>query len=88
LVVEGLELTTPADPYLTLTALATYCSHSVRWLRDRVRDDEHALPHFKPPGGRILVRRSEFDAWIAAYRQHPNGEVGAIVSDVLRRLSA
>jgi hypothetical protein len=88
LVVEGLQLTTPADPYFTLHALATYCSHSVRWLRDRLRDPEHPLPYFQPPGGRILVRRSEFDAWIAVYRHRPDVEVSAIVADVLGRLSA
>jgi len=37
-------------------------------------------------GGKILVRRSEFDAWIAAYSQRGRADVDAIVTDVLKGL--
>jgi hypothetical protein len=86
-VVEAVALASPADPYLSLSALAEYSSCSVRWLRDRLTDPHHSLPCFRLPGGKILVRRGEFDAWIAAYHQRGRADVGAIVSDVLAGLS-
>jgi hypothetical protein len=81
-VVDWVALDAPADPYLTLRALSQYSGCSVRWLRDRLSDAEHPLPCYRLPGytitkgerkdkemsGKILVRRSEFDAWIARFR--------------------
>jgi len=83
--IEGMDLVTPLDPYLSLRALATYSGLSVRTLRSHLEDVGHPLPCYRV-GGKILVRRSEFDAWIARYRQigHPN--VDRIVSEVLKRL--
>lgn len=83
LVVEGLEVTTPLDPYLSLRALAEYAGCSVRWLRDRLTDPNHCLPCYRLPSGKILVRRSDFDAWMARYRQLGNPEVDRIVADVI-----
>ncbi len=87
LVVEGLAVTTPLDPYLGLRALAAYAGCSVRWLRDQLRDPYHPLPCYRLPGGKILVRRSEFDAWMASYRRIGNLEVERVVADVLRGLT-
>ena len=67
-VVEEIALASATDPYLGLRALSTYSGCSVRWLRDRLTDVAHPLPCFRLPGGKILVRRSDFDGWIAAYR--------------------
>src|SRR5262245_17600082 len=61
-VVEGVAVTSPHDPYLSLRAMAGYCSVSVRWLRDRLTDPHHPLPCYRLPGSKILVRRSEADA--------------------------
>jgi hypothetical protein len=85
-VVEGISLSTPADPYLTLKALADYSSCSVRWLRDRLGDPMAPLPHYRLPGGKILVRRSEADAWLARYRQIGHPDLEAVVADVLASL--
>jgi hypothetical protein len=73
------------DPYLSLKALSGYSSMSIRKLRDYLEDAANPLPSYRP-GGKILVRRSEFDAWIAAYRQHGRRDVGQIVNDVLTSL--
>ena len=55
--------------YLPLADLAIYGGVSVRWLRERLTDPAHPLPHYRlGDGGKILVRRSEFDSWIATYR--------------------
>ena len=85
-VVESLELTTALDPYLSLRALAAYSGCSVRWLRDRLTDPYHPLPCFRLPGGKVLVRCSEFDGWLARYRRVGPTEVDRIVADVLAGL--
>ncbi len=85
-VVEGLEVTTPLDPYLGLRALATYSGCSVRWLRDRLTDPHRPLPCYRLPSGKILIRRSDFDAWIAGYRRVGDPDVDRIVNDALGRL--
>jgi len=78
-------VSTQLDPFLDLRALAAYSSLSVRKLRDLLEDSTHPIPNYRPCG-KILVRRSEFDTWIAAYRQHGRRDVDAIVNDVLRDL--
>jgi len=86
LVVEQLEVASTLDLYLTLRSLAAYSGCSVRWLRDRLIDSEHPLPCFRLPGGKVLVRRGQFDTWISAYQRRGDAEVDGIVSDVLRSL--
>ena len=58
-----------ADPFLSLRALAGYSSLSVRTLRHFIDElpPEQALPCYRLPG-KLLVRRSEFDAWLEQYR--------------------
>jgi len=82
-VTKEITLASPADPYLTLRALATYSACSVRWLRDRLADPHHPLPCYRLPGGKILVRRSEWDAWLASYRRLGDPHVERLVADVL-----
>lgn len=50
--------------YFDLKALAAYSSCSVRWLRDRLVDRLHPLPHYRIEG-KILVKRKEFDHWLS-----------------------
>jgi excisionase family DNA binding protein len=76
----------PLDPFLSLKALAAYSGLSVRKLRDCLDDPRHPLPHYRV-GGKILVRRSEFDAWIAAYRQVEDAAVDRIVAAVMAELN-
>lgn len=82
---ERVVISTPLDPFLSLKSLASYSGLGVRKLRAHVADPVHPLPHYRI-GGKIVVRRSEFDTWIAAYRQMGRADVGQIVSDVLRSL--
>ncbi len=86
LVVREIALSSPADPYHSLSALATYSGCSVRWLRDRLTDAHRPLPCYRLPGGKILVRRSEFDHWLARYRQVGDPQVRQIVDEVLQSL--
>lgn len=53
-----------APGYFDLKALAAYSSCSVRWLRDRLVDRLHPLPHYRIEG-KILVKREEFDRWLS-----------------------
>jgi hypothetical protein len=83
--VEQIIVSVPLDPYLSLKALATYSGLSVRKLRNCLRHPSHPLPHYRVDG-KILIRRSEFDVWIAAYRRVGDTEVDQIVDDVLAKL--
>jgi excisionase family DNA binding protein len=67
LMAEQVIIRTDLDPYLSLKALAGYSGLSVRKLRAYLKDSLRPLSHYRV-GGKILVRRSEFDAWIATYR--------------------
>jgi hypothetical protein len=84
-VVKEMVLTSPADPYLTIKSLAAYSGCSVRWLQDQLRDPFHPLPYYRK-AGKVLVRRSEFDAWIARYRQSGKADVDRNVNDALAGL--
>jgi hypothetical protein len=67
-IVERVVVSTSLDPLMSLKALATYSSIAPRTLRQYLElAPEDALPCFRLPG-KILVRRSEFDAWIEQYR--------------------
>ena len=55
-----------SDAYLPLKALALYSGLSVRTLRAHLADAVRPLPHFRV-GGKILVRRSEFDEWVVQF---------------------
>ena len=75
----------PLDPFLSLRALATYSNLSVRKLRNCLDDAAHPLPCYRVDG-KIVVRRSEFDAWIARYHQVGRADVARIVSEVVSAL--
>jgi excisionase family DNA binding protein len=78
--VDTVALATTWDPLLSVRALAAYSSLSERLLRSFLRDPEHPLPHYRI-GGRVLVRRSEFDAWLTVY--HQTSPVDEIVARIL-----
>jgi hypothetical protein len=82
---ERIVVSTTLDPYLPLKALATYSGMCVRTLRDCLVDPFRPLPHYRY-GGKILVRRSEFDTWISAYRRVGSPDVEGIVDDVFAGL--
>ena len=70
------------DPYLSLKALSEYSGLSIRTLRGYLTDPAHPLPCYRVCG-RVLVRRSEFDQWIARYRQCGRPEIDTLVSEVI-----
>lgn len=72
--------------YFDLKTIAVYSSCSVRWLRARLVDRTHPLPHHRVEG-KLLVKKDDFDQWIEIYRvcQKPQ-ELNRIVDDVLSDL--
>jgi Helix-turn-helix domain len=85
--VDEVIVSTPLDPLLSLKALAAYTSLSVRTLRDALRDPTHPLPCYRI-GGKIVVRRSHFDAW--AERFHTRAapvDVASVAADALQALA-
>jgi hypothetical protein len=84
---ERVVLSTELDPYLSLRALAGYSGLSVRKLRDLLAEPGHPLPCYRI-GGKIVVRRSEYDRWAAHHRQVGNLDVDNIVSGAVRDLHA
>ena len=75
-------ISTTLDPFLSLKALASYSGLSVRKLRDCLDDRAHPLPFYRV-GGKILVRRSEFDQWVSSYRRQGRIDVDHIVDQAL-----
>jgi hypothetical protein len=74
--------------YLDLKTLAAYSSCSIRWLRDRLVDRVSPLPHHRV-GGKILVRKEDFDDWMRAFRRiEPVAELDTLVDDVVAGLLA
>ena len=82
---ERVEISTALDPFLSLRALVSYSGLGARKLRDYLVDPLYPLPCYRV-GGKILVRRSEFDAWIAHYRQVGRSDVDRLVADALKDL--
>jgi len=67
-----------------MAALATYSGLSVRTLRALLVDPVDPLPYFRLPG-KILVKKSEFDAWIERRRVQTNNgpNLGGMVDDIM-----
>jgi len=83
--VDSVQVSISLDPYLSVKALAGYSGLSVRTLRNLLIDPHHPLPHFRI-GAKILVQRSGFDRWIAAFRQSGDPDLDQIVDNAVREL--
>jgi Helix-turn-helix domain len=79
---ERIVLSTELDPWLPLRALAGYSGLSVRTLRDYINAPMRALPCYRI-GGKVLVRRGEFDAWMLQHRQVGPGGLDRAVDSVI-----
>jgi len=66
-VIEAVGVPIEWDPWLSLRALATYASLSRRTLADLVNDTSDPIPSYRV-GGKILVRKSDFERWMARHR--------------------
>ena len=74
------------DQYMSVRSLSAYADISVRTLRALLVRRHAPLPHYRI-GGKILVRRSEFDPWAAEFKiVRPPLDLDAVVGDVMRGL--
>ena len=71
------------DRLLDLRGLSEYSSLGVPTLRDYLRSG--GLPHFKLRG-KILIRVSDFNDWLEAFRVDTKQELSALVNDVMDSL--
>ena len=80
-------LDTPAIAagYLSLRALSVYAGLSVRTLRPYLTDPSRPLPHYRI-GGKILVRKADYDAWASAFRVSEPAGLGDVVNEVMAGL--
>ena len=65
--------------------LSDYSGLSERTLRGYLTHPVHPLPCYRI-GGKVLVRRSDFDEWARRFRAVPTSAVDALVTDALRGL--
>ncbi len=73
--------------YINLRTLAVYSSCSVRWLRDRLVDRTHPLPHHRVEG-KVLIKKEDFNHWMAQYRQDRLAdELDAVVNGVVAEMA-
>jgi hypothetical protein len=77
----------PVGEHLTMRELAEYAKRSVRWLSDQINAAVDPLPAAKPKGGKITVRRADYDRWLERQRLRESMSVTGVVADVLRDLN-
>jgi hypothetical protein len=73
------------DMYLPIRALAAYSGLSIRTLRGYLVHPAFPLPCYRI-GGKVLVRRSEFDQWAQQFRAVAPAAVDALVADLMKGL--
>jgi hypothetical protein len=58
------------DTFVSLRALASLSGVSVKTLRRYLELPGHrALPHYRlPGGGKVLIKRSDWDLWVEQFR--------------------
>ncbi|RJR29003.1 MAG: DNA-binding protein [Desulfobacteraceae bacterium] len=73
-----------ADRYFDLRRLSRYSSFSVRTLRDYIAKTDNPIPSFRI-GRKIIVKQSEFDAWMEKHRGK-TGDLNGLVDEILDEL--
>lgn len=87
-VVDEVRVSVSLDPWLSLRALSGYSGLSIRTVRYHLTDPSQPIPSYRV-GGKLLVRRSEFDAWMAHHRnQKAQALIRLAAADAQALLSA
>lgn len=68
--------------YFDLRALSVYSGVCVRSLRSYLADADNPIPHFRMRG-KILVSKTEFDAWVISHRVTPKKDDTKAVANKL-----
>jgi hypothetical protein len=70
------------DHYMGVVALAAYSGLSVRTLRSYLDlPPAEALPCYRI-GGKIVVKRSEYDGWVERFRSHGRPSLALAVKEM------
>lgn len=85
--VDEVRVSVTLDPYLSLKALAGFSGLCVRTLRELLTRPFAPLPSYRV-GGKILVKRSEFDAWMGQFRQRDALDLDSIAASAIREIRA
>src|SRR5437763_431153 len=83
-VAKYLRTVVSTEAYLSLKGLAVYSGLSVRRLRECLHDHDRPLPCYRI-GGKILVRKSDFDAWAMRFRKD-EVSIDALVDEIAQGL--
>lgn len=87
-VIEAVTISQDMDPYFSVTGLVGYASLSRRLLQDLINDPKDPIPSFRV-GGKVLVKKSAFDGWMARRRnQKPLAAARLAAADARALLSA
>ena len=75
------------DQYFDLKGLRVYSGLGESTLRYHISENE--LPAFKIPGkrgktGKILIKRSEFDAWLEQFRENDFVDIESIANEMVK----
>jgi hypothetical protein len=73
------------DQYLDLRRLSLYSGIGIRTLRSHLVRCVNPLPCYRV-GGKIVVKRSEYDAWMLAFRKRGDAALDAVVSELVEGL--
>lgn len=76
----------PQDRYFDVRLAAQYTGLSIRTLRSWMAHAERPLPHFRV-GGKILLRRSEIDAWLEGARSTNHQDLEQLVDGVILEMA-
>ncbi|HXG55708.1 MAG TPA: helix-turn-helix domain-containing protein [Vicinamibacterales bacterium] len=76
-------MTSTVDAFLDLAALAQYAGLCKRTLRYHMANPARPLPHYRV-GGKILVKRSEFDGWMSQFKSAEGPWVDTVVTEMLK----
>ncbi len=68
------------DQLFDLKGLSLYSALSVSTLRDHIR--ANGLPAYQVHG-KILVRKNEFDRWVAQFRMNKDQDLNRVVDDIM-----
>ena len=76
-------VTTLGDRYLDLPLASEYSTLGISTLRQHIRSGR--LPAYRVRG-KLLIRKTEFDAWIESFRIKSEHDLGRFVDETLQRL--
>lgn len=71
------------DRYFDLQSASAYSSLGISTIRAYIRSA--GLPSFRVKG-KILIKRSEFDAWIESFRIKKEDDLAQIVDETVQQL--